>query len=139
MNSSTHNAIISGHPHFKTLLPSPKFYSVTPKCLLYSTPCVSLLRTPTNLKPISFKTRASASVDSTADPQNWINRLPTTGFAADMILRLIAGVTSSPIVQFISSPTLELNWFSFGDALWIGSVPCSSVNMGSPEASLDGP
>ncbi|XP_065863269.1 protein ABCI12, chloroplastic-like isoform X1 [Euphorbia lathyris] len=90
-----------GYSHFKTLLP-PNFTQVKP-------PCVPLLKTPTNLKPISFKTRASASPDATGDPPNWINRLPTAGFSADKIFRLIAGVTSSPIGQFISSPTTFLH------------------------------
>ncbi|WCJ28640.1 cobalt ion transmembrane transporters [Euphorbia peplus] len=106
---STQNAIITTispscsakfgrHP---TLL-SP---NLKPKCLV----SVSVLKTPRNLNPKSFKIRALASPDSTGDHRSWINRLPTSGFAADKVFRLIAGVTSSPIGQFISSPTTFLH------------------------------
>uniref|UniRef100_A0A803Q5C3 Uncharacterized protein n=1 Tax=Cannabis sativa TaxID=3483 RepID=A0A803Q5C3_CANSA len=58
--------------------------------------------TDANLKNISFRVRASATDSSGA--RNWVNRLPTGALAADKVLRLIAGATSSPIGQYVSSP-----------------------------------
>ncbi|KAK9288141.1 hypothetical protein L1049_016589 [Liquidambar formosana] len=40
---------------------------------------------------------------------NWVNWFPKGAVAADRVLRLIAGATSSPICQFISSPTTFLH------------------------------
>ncbi|KAM6545319.1 hypothetical protein CsatB_026055 [Cannabis sativa] len=60
------------------------------------------LKTPHLQKNISFRVRASATDSSGA--RNWVNRLPTGALAADKVLRLIAGATSSPIGQYVSSP-----------------------------------
>ncbi|KAL5565521.1 hypothetical protein UlMin_028685 [Ulmus minor] len=59
-----------------------------------------------NRKKLSFRIRASASDNGGA--VKWVNYLPTGAFAADKILRLIAGA-SSPICQYMSSPSMFLH------------------------------
>ncbi|KAL5541710.1 hypothetical protein UlMin_009420 [Ulmus minor] len=65
------------------------------------------LRITENRKKLSIRIRASASDNGGA--AKWVNRLPTGAFAADKILRLIAGATSSPICQYVSSPSTFLH------------------------------
>ncbi|KAJ0677290.1 hypothetical protein HanOQP8_Chr12g0435221 [Helianthus annuus] len=59
-------------------------------------------------KPL-FKTLIKCSQTSDSDPPKWEKLLPKNIISADKILRSIAGATSSPICQFISSPTTFLH------------------------------
>ncbi|KAF4358871.1 hypothetical protein F8388_013675 [Cannabis sativa] len=81
----------------KPNLASPKTLRLLPRCFTNQS-----LKTPHLRKNISFRVRASATDSSGA--RNWVNRLPTGALAADKVLRLIAGATSSPIGQYVSSP-----------------------------------
>lgn len=58
----------------------------------------------------SIHIRCAAAIDNDGGTAgNWVNWIPKGSFAADKILRLISGATSSPICQFISSPTTFLH------------------------------
>ncbi|XP_062108482.1 protein ABCI12, chloroplastic [Humulus lupulus] len=65
------------------------------------------LKTSHLQKKTSFRIRVSATDSSGGG--NWVNRLPTGALAADKVLRLIAGATSSPIGQYVSSPFTVLH------------------------------
>ncbi|KAJ7954981.1 protein ABCI12, chloroplastic [Quillaja saponaria] len=75
----------------------------------HSSPRLFLLKNKTlwKVKRVNLQIRASAG--SYGETQNWVKWIPTGAFAADKVLRLIAGATASPICQFISSPTTFLH------------------------------
>ncbi|KAE9453139.1 hypothetical protein C3L33_14957, partial [Rhododendron williamsianum] len=56
-----------------------------------------------------LKTQIRCAADTGSGSRNWEKWLPKNVFSADKVLRLIAGATSSPICQFISSPTTFLH------------------------------
>ncbi|KAJ9538286.1 hypothetical protein OSB04_031019 [Centaurea solstitialis] len=56
-----------------------------------------------------FKTRIKCTEKSDSSPAKWERLLPKNIISAEKILRAIAGATSSPICQFISSPTTFLH------------------------------
>ncbi|MBA0830670.1 hypothetical protein Goarm_015188 [Gossypium armourianum] len=59
-------------------------------------------------KKRNFEVKASTGSNN-GEAGNWVRWLPTGGLAADKVLRLISTATSSPICQFISSPTTFLH------------------------------
>ncbi|KAG8484344.1 hypothetical protein CXB51_022824 [Gossypium anomalum] len=59
-------------------------------------------------KKRNFEVKASIGSNN-GEAGNWVRWLPTGGLAADKVLRLISTATSSPICQFISSPTTFLH------------------------------
>lgn len=61
-----------------------------------------------NHKPL-FKTLIKCTQNSDSNPLKWEKLLPKNIISAEKILRSIAGATSSPICQFISSPTTFLH------------------------------
>ncbi|KAA8548557.1 hypothetical protein F0562_000176 [Nyssa sinensis] len=95
-------ALSSNHT-FRTLSPdSPPIFkhqfspnSSSPR------PNLSLKQTP--------RPQIRCTVNSDGGTRNWAKWLPRNIFAADKVLRLISGATSSPIGQFISSPTTFLH------------------------------
>ncbi|XP_012069486.1 protein ABCI12, chloroplastic isoform X1 [Jatropha curcas] len=112
--NSTHNTILttvspslpSKFRNPKTLIPHNSS-QIHAQYRLGSTPAISLHKKRKNLELRVFKTRASGN--NTGETENWVNRLPTSGLAADKIFRLISSATASPIGQFISSPTTFLH------------------------------
>ncbi|KAK9060589.1 hypothetical protein SSX86_021295 [Deinandra increscens subsp. villosa] len=56
-----------------------------------------------------FKTLIKCTENSDSNPPKWERLLPKNIISAEKILRSIAGATSSPICQFISSPTTFLH------------------------------
>ncbi|OMO85441.1 ABC/ECF transporter, transmembrane component [Corchorus olitorius] len=102
------------NPDFKALIhpnPTQKFFLPpnysNPKPLLFSHsnkfPNINVAAKKRNL-------RITASIESNnGETANWVSWLPTGGLAADKILRSISSATSSPIGQFISSPTTFLH------------------------------
>ncbi|KAI3715381.1 hypothetical protein L6452_22362 [Arctium lappa] len=63
---------------------------------------------PYNRKTL-FKTRIKCTENTNSSPAKWEGLLPKNIISAEKILRSIAGATSSPICQFISSPTTFLH------------------------------
>lgn len=62
------------------------------------------------LKPINKRRLViRSSVDDVGETGKWARWFPRGSIAADKVLRLISGATSSPICQFISSPTTFLH------------------------------
>lgn len=59
-------------------------------------------------KKRNFHIKASIDANN-GEPRNWVSWLPKGSLAADKVLRLISSATSSPICQFISSPTTFLH------------------------------
>ncbi|KAH1089612.1 hypothetical protein J1N35_016869 [Gossypium stocksii] len=59
-------------------------------------------------KKRNFEVKASIGSNN-GEAGNWVRWLPTGGLAADKVLRLISTATSSPICQFIASPTTFLH------------------------------
>lgn len=59
-------------------------------------------------KKRNFHIKASIDANN-CEPRNWVSWLPKGSLAADKVLRLISSATSSPICQFISSPTTFLH------------------------------
>ncbi|KAD2393964.1 hypothetical protein E3N88_40941 [Mikania micrantha] len=55
------------------------------------------------------KTLIKCAENSDSNPPKWVRLLPNNIISAEKILRSIAGATSSPICQFISSPTTFLH------------------------------
>ncbi|KAL4284611.1 hypothetical protein GQ457_16G027220 [Hibiscus cannabinus] len=98
------------NPNFKSLIhPTPTrvlIFPPKPKPLL---PCCT--KSPHFsfiTKKRNFQVKASVGGDN-GETGNWVSWLPTGGLAADKVLRLISTATSSPICQFISSPTTFLH------------------------------
>ncbi|XP_059632593.1 uncharacterized protein LOC132275189 isoform X2 [Cornus florida] len=132
---------LSSHHSFKTLTP-PLFKQFTPN---HSNPSPTLSLSQT-LRP-----QIRCVVDSDGGTGNWDKWIPRNIIAADKVLRLISGATSSPICQFISSPTTFLHsvpqnqigmapgscYFTskvtYYNVLWI-----SHIYMGSPQTCVDG-
>nr|XP_043624419.1 protein ABCI12, chloroplastic [Erigeron canadensis] len=56
-----------------------------------------------------FKTLINCTQNADSNTPKWENLLPKNVISAEKILRSIAGATSSPICQFISSPTTFLH------------------------------
>ncbi|XP_059632587.1 protein ABCI12, chloroplastic [Cornus florida] len=90
---------LSSHHSFKTLTPS-LFKQFTPN---HSNPSPTLSLSQT-LRP-----QIRCVADSDGGTGNWDKWLPRNIIAADKVLRLISGATSSPICQYISSPTTFLH------------------------------
>ncbi|KAG4184934.1 hypothetical protein ERO13_A09G200700v2 [Gossypium hirsutum] len=99
-------------PNFKSLIhPTAtrilNFPPKHPNCL----PLLSYCSKSPNFRFISkkrnFEVKASTGSNN-GEAGNWVRWLPTGGLAADKVLRLISTATSSPICQFISSPTTFL-------------------------------
>ncbi|MBA0801138.1 hypothetical protein Gohar_011521, partial [Gossypium harknessii] len=100
-------------PNFKSLIhPTAtrilNFPPKHPNCL----PLLSYCSKCPNFRFISkkrnFEVKASTGSNN-GEAGNWVRWLPTGGLAADKVLRLISTATSSPICQFISSPTTFLH------------------------------
>ena len=96
----------SSNPPSKTLVPPclPKLYLCNrknPKRRLF------IYKTLEPAKYPRFQIRATANNEG--EPGNWTKWLPRGVVAADRILRLISSATSSPISQFVSSPTTFLH------------------------------
>ncbi|KAG5560035.1 hypothetical protein RHGRI_003350 [Rhododendron griersonianum] len=73
------------------------------------TPDTSKHRLQFSLHRTLLKTQIRCAADTGSGSRNWEKWLPKNVFSADKVLRLIAGATSSPICQFISSPTTFLH------------------------------
>ncbi|KAK8684971.1 hypothetical protein V6N13_040983 [Hibiscus sabdariffa] len=110
------------HCPFPTVKP-PLHFLLNPnfKTLIYPTPTRSFNFPPNhpNRKPLlsycskspnfrNFQVKASIGSNN-GEAGNWVSWLPTGGLAADKVFRLISTATSSPICQFISSPTTFLH------------------------------
>lgn len=61
------------------------------------------------LKTLKPKFTCSAAIDDGGPPRNWEKWLPKNLFSAEKVLKSISEATSSPICQFISSPTTFLH------------------------------
>ena len=70
-------------------------------------PHLSIYKTLESAKCPRLQSRATANTQG--ESGNWTKWLPRGVVAADRILRLISSATSSPISQFISSPTTFLH------------------------------
>lgn len=82
----------------------------TPKTLV--SPNFNRLLSVSSANRISNKRsglQIKASVSDSSGAGSWVNRLPTAVFSADKVLRLISGATSSPIGQYVSSPSTFLH------------------------------
>jgi hypothetical protein len=90
----------------KTLIP-PNLTSFLSHTLPNPRPLLSPNKFLQPAKKITLRTRASASDNGATG--NWVKWLPTGALSADKVLRLISGATSSPIYQFVSSPTTFLH------------------------------
>ncbi|XP_073050256.1 protein ABCI12, chloroplastic isoform X2 [Primulina eburnea] len=55
------------------------------------------------------KCSANDNNETTGGPKNWEKWIPTNLFAAEKVFGAIAGTTSSPLAQYISSPTTFLH------------------------------
>ncbi|XAR57174.1 hypothetical protein NMG60_11025227, partial [Bertholletia excelsa] len=88
---------------FKVQSPPPFKRQFTQNLSIHR-PQLSFIRTLA--KP---KIRCRADIGSETGGGNWDRWLPGNFFAADKVLRLISGATSSPICQFISAPTTFLH------------------------------
>ncbi|CAM8915116.1 unnamed protein product [Rhodiola kirilowii] len=66
------------------------------------------LRQRKSSRSLRLRTRC-ASADDAGGSGKWLNWLPKGAVGADKVLRLIAGATSSPICQYISTPTTFLH------------------------------
>lgn len=95
-------------------LPSPPFHHTSktqsrPFLNHQFTPDTSKHRLQFSLHRTLLKTQIRCAADTGSGSRNWEKWLPKNVFSADKVLRLIAGATSSPICQFISSPTTFLH------------------------------
>ncbi|EOY05488.1 Cobalt ion transmembrane transporters isoform 2 [Theobroma cacao] len=101
------------NPNFKILChPNPSQILILPQSHANRKPFLSHYNKSPNLNLTAKKRniQVKASVDgNNGKSRNWVSWLPTGGLAADKILRLISTATSSPICQFISSPTTFLH------------------------------
>ncbi|KAL8105205.1 hypothetical protein AgCh_029124 [Apium graveolens] len=66
-------------------------------------------RHPIQFKTLKPKFTCSATIDDAGPPRNWEKWLPKNLFSAEKVLKSISEATSSPICQFISSPTTFLH------------------------------
>ncbi|TYJ19766.1 hypothetical protein E1A91_A09G214700v1 [Gossypium mustelinum] len=100
-------------PNFKSLIhPTAtrilNFPPKHPNCLLLLSYCSKSPNFRFLSKKRNFEVKASTGSNN-GEAGNWVRWLPTGGLAADKVLRLISTATSSPICQFISSPTTFLH------------------------------
>ncbi|KAL2469973.1 Protein ABCI12 [Abeliophyllum distichum] len=58
---------------------------------------------------INVKCTADSNSEAIGGSKNWEKWVPRNLFAAEKVFRLISGATSSPIAQYISSPTTFLH------------------------------
>ncbi|XP_022722817.1 protein ABCI12, chloroplastic isoform X3 [Durio zibethinus] len=101
------------NPNFKSLIdPNPARILILPQNHPSRKPLLSHNSKFPNLnltaKKRNFQIKASIESNN-GETSNWLSWLPTGGLAADKVLRLISSATSSPICQFISSPTTFLH------------------------------
>ncbi|XWS09078.1 hypothetical protein CRYUN_Cryun40dG0055200 [Craigia yunnanensis] len=101
------------NPNFKSLVhPKPTLILILPPNHPNPKPLLSHYGKLPNFnltaKKRNFQIKASIESNN-GETRKWVSWLPTGGLAADKILRLISSTTSSPICQFISSPTTFLH------------------------------
>ncbi|KAL7251929.1 hypothetical protein ACSBR1_013728 [Camellia fascicularis] len=92
---------LSSHHTFKTQ--SPPFFR------LQFTPNFSHHRPQLSLNQTLLRPQIRCTADTGASTGNWDKWIPKNIVSADKVLRLISGATSSPIFQYISSPTTCLH------------------------------
>ncbi|KAE8076936.1 hypothetical protein FH972_015553 [Carpinus fangiana] len=95
------------NPTSRKILIPPNLTSFLSHTLPNPRPLLSPNKLLQPAKKITLRTRASASDNGATG--NWVKWLPTGALSADKVLRLISGATSSPIYQFVSSPTTFLH------------------------------
>ncbi|XVF28952.1 hypothetical protein REPUB_Repub15cG0076900 [Reevesia pubescens] len=101
------------NPNLESLIhPNPTQILILPPNHLNPKPLLSHYSKSPNFhltaKKRNFQITASIGSNN-GETRNWVSWLPTGGLAADKVLRLISTATSSPICQFISSPTTFLH------------------------------
>lgn len=106
--------LLAGSSMYSNLLYTHTKPPLTPRPL-----CIFRPFTPTKIlnyrlyyckKPrINVKCTADSNSEAIVGKKNWEKWVPRNLFAAEKVFKLISGATSSPIAQYISSPTTFLH------------------------------
>ncbi|KAL3634554.1 hypothetical protein CASFOL_021608 [Castilleja foliolosa] len=95
--------------HPNVLTAHPKLLLISPSLSAFTTPSKIIHRHPIKLSPKIKCTAAGSNNGVGPISKNWEKWVPRNFFAAEKVFGAIYGATSSPIAQYISSPTTFLH------------------------------
>ncbi|XP_051152726.1 protein ABCI12, chloroplastic isoform X2 [Andrographis paniculata] len=91
--------LLSPHPNLLFITPSP----------LRNSPEILKPKLQYRVKPLIQRTATASNENASGGAKNWEKWMPRNLFAAEKVFGAISGATSSPIAQYISSPTTFLH------------------------------